>query len=131
VRRKGPSDIDLAQRGIGFVSINGSASRPVNSHLLTASSAKKGLMHCRAWTVTIAHLALLPFLCAIPTTAQNNPCHYVANTRPPDAFLALRTHPTARQGTRTKVMPNAYWQGEAVWYLISTMLVSRRVHGTR
>src|SRR5947209_2050339 len=32
--------------------------------------------------------------------------HYVANTRPPDAYLALRTQPSAASGTRIMTMPN-------------------------
>jgi hypothetical protein len=31
---------------------------------------------------------------------------YVANTRPPDAFLALRSHPTSQEGLRIMEMPN-------------------------
>ena len=45
-----------------------------------------------------------------PSKAQNNSSdksyYYVANTRPPDAFLALRTHPTSRVGLRIMTMPN-------------------------
>jgi hypothetical protein len=40
------------------------------------------------------------------SSAQNISYYYVVNTRPPDAFLALRTHPTSRQGMRVKEMPN-------------------------
>ena len=40
-----------------------------------------------------------------PTIAQSS-YYYVANTRPPDAFLALRTHPTTRRGLRIRKMPN-------------------------
>lgn len=32
--------------------------------------------------------------------------YYVANTRPPDAFLALRTHPSSQFGRRIMAMPN-------------------------
>jgi hypothetical protein len=32
--------------------------------------------------------------------------HYVANTKPPDAFLALRTQPTSGTGVRIMAMPN-------------------------
>ena len=51
-------------------------------------------------------------LCAIPiaAVAQQRPAntglHYVANTRPPDAFLALRTQPTSATGERIMAMPN-------------------------
>jgi hypothetical protein len=40
-----------------------------------------------------------------PTIAQDS-YYYVANTRPPEAFLSLRTHPTSRQGLRIRTMPN-------------------------
>jgi hypothetical protein len=40
-----------------------------------------------------------------PTIAQSR-YYYVANTRPPDAFLSLRTHPTSRKGLRIRKMPN-------------------------
>ncbi len=32
--------------------------------------------------------------------------HYVANTRPPDAYLALRSQPTSTQGARIMTMSN-------------------------
>lgn len=32
--------------------------------------------------------------------------HYVANTRPPDAYLALRTHPSSTRGLRIAALPN-------------------------
>ena len=38
--------------------------------------------------------------------AQDRARYYVANTRPPDAFLALRTHPSSTQGKRVLAMPN-------------------------
>ena len=49
---------------------------------------------------------------AIPTAvAAQQPgadmaLYYVANTRPPDAFLALRSQPTAASGVRLATMPN-------------------------
>jgi len=36
----------------------------------------------------------------------DNALYYVANTRPPDAFLALRTQPTSAAGSRVMTMPN-------------------------
>lgn len=58
----------------------------------------------------IAALFVLVFLGITPLQAQNsapdNSYYYVANTRPPDAFLALRTHPTSRVGLRIMTMPN-------------------------
>ena len=59
--------------------------------------------------VLIAAIGL--FFCAMPgaALAQQRPdtaLHYVANTRPPDAYLALRTEPTAASGTRIMAMPN-------------------------
>jgi hypothetical protein len=46
-----------------------------------------------------------------PPSAQNGPrdgnaIYYVANTRPPDAYLALRTQPTSAFGQRIMTMPN-------------------------
>jgi hypothetical protein len=45
-----------------------------------------------------------------PASAQNNPSnnatYYVANATPPDAFLSLRTEPTAKSGSRLMAMPN-------------------------
>lgn len=45
---------------------------------------------------------------AVPASAQsaNTALHYVANTRPPDAFLALRSQPASASGTRIMAMPN-------------------------
>ena len=44
------------------------------------------------------------------TTVQNNSSdnsfYYVANTRPPDAYLSLRTNPTTAFGQRIRTMPN-------------------------
>ena len=37
---------------------------------------------------------------------SDNALYYVANTRPPDAFLALRTQPTSSAGARIMAMPN-------------------------
>jgi uncharacterized protein DUF6636/SH3 domain-containing protein len=38
--------------------------------------------------------------------AADTALHYVANTRPPDAFLALRSQPTSASGVRLAAMPN-------------------------
>ncbi len=52
------------------------------------------------------------FLAAIPVTAiaqqrgADPALHYVANTRPPDAYLALRTQPSSSIGARIATMPN-------------------------
>jgi Bacterial SH3 domain len=45
---------------------------------------------------------------AMPTVPQQSreAMYVVANTRPPDAFLALRTHPSTHVGQRIAVMPN-------------------------
>jgi hypothetical protein len=46
----------------------------------------------------------------LPSSAQNNlsdnAIYYVANTSPPDAYLALRTDPTSSFGQRIMAMPN-------------------------
>ena len=43
-------------------------------------------------------------------SAQSSPgdglYYLVANTRPPDAYLALRTHPSSAQGERIAELPN-------------------------
>lgn len=41
-----------------------------------------------------------------PSSIAQEATYYVANTRPPDAFLALRTAPSAATGTRIGVLPN-------------------------
>jgi hypothetical protein len=59
--------------------------------------------------ILICGFALAALLvCAPPVCAQssNSALHYVANTRPPDAFLALRSQPTSASGTRIMAMPN-------------------------
>ncbi len=46
---------------------------------------------------------------SVEAVAQQRPdtaLYYVANTRPPDAYLALRTEPTAARGARIMTMPN-------------------------
>ena len=59
-------------------------------------------------SVVIAFTVVFAF--CTHASAQANPSdssyYYVANTRPPDDFLALRTHPTARMGLRIMVMRN-------------------------
>jgi len=42
----------------------------------------------------------------VASLAQDRAHYYVANTRPPDAFLALRTQPSSTQGKRVLAMPN-------------------------
>jgi len=37
---------------------------------------------------------------------NENSLHHVANTRPPDAFVSLRTQPSATAGQRIRTMPN-------------------------
>ena len=39
-------------------------------------------------------------------SSSGNSYYYVANTRPPDDFLALRSHPTSRMGLRIMAMRN-------------------------
>jgi hypothetical protein len=54
---------------------------------------------------------------------SDNETYYVANTRPPDAFLALRTNPTTASGQRILAMPNGTplkvleRRGNAWWYV--------------
>jgi hypothetical protein len=53
-------------------------------------------------------LTVAAVLVGQPSIAQNitNEFYFVANTRPPDAFLALRTHPSSTYGQRLAAMPN-------------------------
>ena len=46
------------------------------------------------------------FPLGIAAVSAEEPIHFVANTKPPDAFLALRTDPTSKQGRRIMEMPN-------------------------
>lgn len=45
------------------------------------------------------------FVCS-PSSSQEGPEYVVANTAPPDAYLALRTRPAASGGQRIMRMPN-------------------------
>jgi hypothetical protein len=49
---------------------------------------------------------VLPIAAAAQQRGPDPALHYVANTRPPDAFLALRSQPTATSGVRLATMPN-------------------------
>jgi hypothetical protein len=63
---------------------------------------------CRRFLVRVAW-SLLSAVSLDAAVAQQRPdaaLHYVANTRLPDAYLALRTQPTAATGTRISTMPN-------------------------
>src|SRR5271170_3869964 len=73
-------------------------------------------------------LAAIMFLFAVCglSIAQNvssDEAYYVANTRPPDAFLALRTNPTTASGQRIANMPNGTplkvlkRRGDGWWYV--------------
>ena len=44
--------------------------------------------------------------CFAQTYPPNNSFYYVANTRPPDAYLSLRTEPTTSHGMNIMTMPN-------------------------
>jgi hypothetical protein len=59
---------------------------------------------------SIGPVVVLLFATCESSTAQqrnsDNETYYVANTRPPDAFLALRTNPTTASGQRLLAMPN-------------------------
>jgi hypothetical protein len=63
---------------------------------------------CRLWICLAAALTAIAF--GRPTTAQEPrpeiKYYVVANTTPPDAFLALRTDPSPKTGSRIEVMPN-------------------------
>lgn len=49
---------------------------------------------------------VVPTAAAAQQRSADTALHYVANTRPPDAFLALRSQPTAARGVRLAAMPN-------------------------
>lgn len=51
-------------------------------------------------------LGLVLVLAIVASDAKAADYHYVANTRPPDAFLRLRTQPSASSGQRITTMPN-------------------------
>ena len=62
------------------------------------------------WTLVLFTTACIqpgPTIFTDHAVAQDNATyHYVANTRPPDPFLSLRTHPTTTVGQRITTMPN-------------------------
>jgi Family of unknown function (DUF6636)/Bacterial SH3 domain len=68
----------------------------------------EGAMRTSGLVWLVAAIALSAFCDS--SLAQNAgrdaPHYFVANTRPPDAFLALRTHPSSRIGQRITTMPN-------------------------
>lgn len=51
-------------------------------------------------------LATTPVTVAVAQIPPPGSYYFVANTRPPDAFLALRTLPSATYGQRIEIMPN-------------------------
>jgi Bacterial SH3 domain len=76
--------------------------------------------------VGVAGLACLLMACLVSfgqNPTADGDTYYVANTRPPDAFLALRTNPSASQGQRIATMPNGtplkvlQRQGDGWWYV--------------
>jgi hypothetical protein len=72
--------------------------------------------------IALAAVALCPPLMA-QNASSDNDTYYVANTRPPDAFLALRTNPTSAAGRRIATMPNGTplkvleRRGDGWWYV--------------
>lgn len=66
-------------------------------------------MKCGEFLGAIAIISLIAAACGAAIAedqSSDNSYYYVANTRPPDAFLALRTHPTTGAGLRITTMPN-------------------------
>jgi hypothetical protein len=59
----------------------------------------------RIW-IAVAALLFSAIPIALAQQRPDTALHYVANTRPPDAYLALRTQPTSTQGSRIMTMPN-------------------------
>ena len=70
---------------------------------------KRGYAHS-AFVIWLFLISLCPLLLqpafAQITSRNDASYHFVANTRPPDDFLALRTHPTSRVGLRIMAMRN-------------------------
>jgi hypothetical protein len=56
--------------------------------------------------VAVAALVAIGSAAPAQNSPTDSPVYYVANTRPPDAFLSLRTHPTSISGQRIMTMPN-------------------------
>ena len=63
----------------------------------------------RIWIAVAGFLfgaVAIGFPSALAQLHPDTALHYVANTRPPDAYLALRTQPASTQGSRIMTMPN-------------------------
>lgn len=60
----------------------------------------------RRFIIAAAWAALAIPIAAVAQQRPDAALHYVANTRPPDAYLSLRTQPTSASGMRIMTMPN-------------------------
>jgi hypothetical protein len=76
-----------------------------------------------ALTVALLIVVFASFSASFAQGITSEDTYYVANTRPPDAFLALRTRPSSSQGQRIATMPNGtplkvlQRQGDGWWYV--------------
>ena len=61
-----------------------------------------GVRGCIAFAVALCAF----FAHCIVFSFADEPLYFVANTKPPDAYLALRSEPSGRQGLRLMEMPN-------------------------
>jgi hypothetical protein len=86
----------------------------------------------------IPAFALMIIVCLTPASGQRgflgSSYYFVANTRPPDAFLVLRTHPSWQAGLRIMTMPNGTLlevlerREDGWWYVESSPRVSKVGH---
>jgi hypothetical protein len=58
------------------------------------------------WAHSLTVLVVLTLSIMMEASTAEEANYVVANTRPPDAFLALRTHPSSQFGRRIMAMPN-------------------------
>jgi hypothetical protein len=63
------------------------------------------MKHCARIVFRIATIAVIACAGSI-AQAETDETYHVANTRPPDAFLSLRTKPSSATGARIATMPN-------------------------
>jgi Bacterial SH3 domain len=83
------------------------------------------LDNANTWALGVAWMTVILTFCSacFAQGVGSEDTYYVANTRPPDAFLALRTNPTSGFGQRVATMPNGTLltvlqrQGDGWWYV--------------
>jgi Bacterial SH3 domain len=85
------------------------------------------MKHCICLGLGVLAIVMAAFAVCSSSVAQtssaDDEAYYVANTRPPDAFLALRTNPASGSGQRIAVLPNGTLlkvlerRGDGWWYV--------------